>query len=152
MKTLSKNFKNVIISLLCLSIFILSSILLVGCGGDNAERDVTKLDGIIEAVQTKTVDESGELTGFTLIFLSEPSEFSAIYNETTIEVEKNSIEDYENNGLIVTAYSYSLSFDAISEENYSLSPIQVNLTILEQEYEFELTTDLFERIYPSLAE
>lgn len=151
MKTISKNLKTALLSLLFLSIIAISSVLLVGCGGDDIERDVTKLDGIIDTVQTTTVSDNGEITGFALVFLTEPSEFSATYNDAVIEAEVTTIEDYNNNGLIVSAYKYAFSFDSTSEESYNLSPIHVSVTVSEQQYEFDLTSDLLERIYPSLA-
>lgn len=151
MKTLSKNLKITLFSLFFLSILLISSVLLVGCGGDKIEKDVTKLDGIIDSINTTTIAESGYITGFTLIFLSEPSEFSATYNDLVIEAETATIEDYENNGLIETAYSYSFSFEGIDEESYNLSPIKVSLTILEKQYQFDLTTNLLEKIYPALS-
>lgn len=152
MKTISKNLKTSLLSLLFLSILVFSSVLLVGCGGDDIEKDVTKLDGIIDTVQTTTVSDSGEITGFALIFLTEPSEFSATYNDAVIEAEKVALEDYNNNGLIVSAYRYEFSFDAIDEESYNLAPIKVNVAISEQQYEFDLTIDLLERIYPTLVQ
>lgn len=152
MKTISKNLKTLLFSLLFISILVFSSVLLVGCGENKVEKDVTKLNGIIESVKETTITDGGQYTGLDIIFLTDPTSITATYNDAVIESEKTTIEDYSNNGLVVTAYSYAFTFDAIDKDTYNSSPIHVNVVIAEKEYEFDLTTNLIERIYPSLAQ
>ena len=148
MNTKSKNLKSIFIALLFVSIIVLTGFLMTACGG--AEKDVTKLEGIVDQVGETTNSETGDYTGLNIIFTTDPTEFSATYKDAEINYERVVIEDYNGDGSNVNAYNYLFTFDAISAEDYNADPIRVNCTINDQEYEFDLTTNLLSRIYPDL--
>ena len=153
MKTKSKSLKNIIVGVVFSLIIIMTGVLLASCGGDKAVTDVTKLEGIVDKVGTSIIQETGELSGITITFVKDSSEFKASYNDAEITLEKTKINDYYGDGSNVTAYQYSYTFELpIAVETFNASPISIECKIDETLYRFTLTTDLIERIYPDLAE
>lgn len=125
---------------------------MTACGNVEPERDVTKLDGIVSQAGTSTNDADGSVNGIWIIFDKEPTEIIATYNNVKIELEKDVIDDYKGDGSGVQAWQYMASFEtAVDAEEYNSNPVVINCKVEETTYEFSLTEDLLERIYPELA-
>ncbi len=138
--------KSIFITLF-ISIIILTSFLLVGCG-DNTITNVTALNGIVDSIETSVTDDT--LYSITIVYTDEPKSLKSVYGESELEVEPTIIEDYYNDSSNITAYSYTYSLGNITVEEYNLSPITITSTFESSTYRFNLTTDLIEQIYPEL--
>lgn len=138
--------KSIFITLF-ISIIMLTSFLLVGCG-DNTITNVTALNGIVDSIETSVTDDT--LYSITIVYTDEPKSLKSVYGESELEVEPTIIEDYYNDSSNITAYSYTYSLGNITVEEYNLSPITITITFGNSTYRFNLTTDLIEQIYPEL--
>ncbi len=138
--------KSIFITLF-ISIIMLTSFLLVGCG-DNTITNVTALNGIVDSIETSVTDDT--LYSITIVYTDEPKSLKSVYGESELEVEPTIIEDYYNDSSNITAYSYTYSLGNITVEEYNLSPITITSTFRSSTYRFNLTTDLIEQIYPEL--
>lgn len=138
--------KSIFITLF-ISIIMLTSFLLVGCG-DNTITNVTALNGIVDSIETSVTDDT--LYSITIVYTDEPKSLKSVYGESELEVEPTIIEDYYNDSSNITAYSYTYSLGNITVEEYNLSPITITSTFESSTYRFNLTTDLIEQIYPEL--
>lgn len=138
--------KSIFITLF-ISIIMLTSFLLVGCG-DNTITNVTALNGIVDSIETSVTDDT--LYSITIVYTDEPKSLKSVYGESELEVEPTIIEDYYNDSSNITAYSYTYSLGNITVEEYNLSPITITITFGSSTYRFNLTTDLIEQIYPEL--
>ena len=138
--------KSIFITLF-ISIIMLTSFLLVGCG-DNTITNVTALNGIVDSIETSVTDDT--LYSITIVYTDEPKSLKSVYGESELEVEPTIIEDYYNDSSNITACSYTYSLGNITVEEYNLSPITITITFGNSTYRFNLTTDLIEQIYPEL--
>lgn len=138
--------KSIFITLF-MSIIMLTSFLIVGCG-DNTITNVTALNGIVDSIETSVTDDT--LYSITIVYTDEPKSLKSVYGESELEVEPTIIEDYYNDSSNITAYSYTYSLGNITVEEYNLSPITITITFGNSTYRFNLTTDLIEQIYPEL--
>lgn len=138
--------KSIFITLF-ISIIMLTSFLLVGCG-DNTITNVTALNGIVDSIETSVTGDT--LYSITIVYTDEPKSLKSVYGESELEVEPTIIEDYYNDSSNITAYSYTYSLGNITVEEYNLSPITITSTFGSSTYRFNLTTDLIEQIYPEL--
>lgn len=138
--------KSIFITLF-ISIIMLTSFLLVGCG-DNTITNVTALNGIVDSIEISVTDDT--LYSITIVYTDEPKSLKSVYGESELEVEPTIIEDYYNDSSNITAYSYTYSLGNITVEEYNLSPITITSTFRSSTYRFNLTTDLIEQIYPEL--
>ncbi len=152
MNILYNKFKIFSFPIIVFAFLIITSFMLSGCGS-SVEKQVTKLNGIIDNIEISINNQTQELNGISLIFTVDPTEFSAVYNDVSIENTKTTIENYKDtnyDGVNENAYKYSFTFNEISEENYNTSSIMINCTINKQKYQFNLTTDLLNKIYPNI--
>lgn len=145
--TKTKSRLTTVLILICLLVF--TSLSLFGCG-DNVITNVTSLSGIVDIVQISTVDDN--LNSITITYLTEVTGVTATYGENQLEVEPVVIEDYYNDSSNITAYSYTYTIDSISIEEYNLSPITINMSVGNNQYRFNLTTNLISLIYPELVD
>ena len=140
-----KSKRNILIGLVM--ILLLASFILVGCG-DNTITDITSLRGIVEQVKISTSGEN--INSITIVYLSKPSKIEANYNDAKLETTEVLIEDYYNDSTNVTAYSYTFEIENITTEEYNLSPITIKCSVNNNNYKFNLSTDLIENIYSDI--
>lgn len=151
MKSNQKSLKTLVVIAIFTCMLVLTSIVLVGCGDDTI-RDVTRLKDVVTNSVTVVTDDSDNITAIALVFNTDPSEIAATYNEQSIEFEKTEVSSVEGS-TTETAYKYQFTLSApVTSENYNSSPILINCTIDSNTYEFTLTTDLLNRIYPEYTQ
>lgn len=146
---IAKKTKPIIFTLLFIFI-MLTTLFLVGCD-DNIITNVTSLNGIVDRIEISSTSDDN-INSISIVFLDNPSSLDAVYGEDNIEGSYLEIEDYYNDGSNVNAYSYTFTIGEITIEDYNQSPIIISCTVDENNYRFNLTTDLISLIYPDLVD